>query len=201
MKFTLLTLVSSALCCLFPTIVVGQIAVDDDLLQLNVYAVNASESALEDMLKDADDYMNIFFESEPGYTELEPGDEVPFGDRKFRALAGSHTEKSGGELKATAPMIRGSSTKRILPLRMCPTTCARLGSATCKTLGCAYCGATCRKRMRQLILSDDKVKNIEKSLKDKLSAVCKGRPGCSIYAKIMELQSVNGTIVAVPLVA
>ena len=207
MKLPLLLIVTSLAC-------LGRSASssDDgegDLLMLNVHSTNATTKILDTILSCSLKYLDVLLQAEPQYLGLGPGQAIP--DEPDRALRGEEDGASrlrqrnrGTAAAAAAPLSHGPRTEpRSLLFVSCPLTCAKSSSSSCKQLGCAYCGTTCRRRRergRNLLLSGAEAAWIEGAINLLLSPLCARKKGCSIYSKIVRVRYVNGTVVAVPLV-
>lgn len=173
-------------------------AAGDDVLTLNVYAVNAPSNALTTVENDAPTYYNVLLDAEPlNYVWLEPGDAIP-GTRMLGRAEEDPVDAEDGAAVAATPSLRGPASRQLYS--SCPSTCARSSSTSCKQLGCAYCGTSCRRRVRQLLLSSVAAASVETSINLLLLPLCGIRLGCSIYSKIYRVSWVNGTAVQTALV-
>jgi hypothetical protein len=95
-------------------------------------------------------------------------------------------------------LLRGPGSRRLLS--SCTSTRAKSSSSSCRQTGCAYCGTSCRRRTRELLLSSVEAASVEASINLLLLPVCGSRLGCSIYSKIYRVSWVNGTAVQSALV-
>lgn len=180
-----------------------------ELLMLNVHSTNASTRILDTILSGSLRYLDVFIAEEPQYLGLGPGQEIPEydddepDDRLLHASGGGFLGLRQRRRGTAAAPTRGSASEpRSLLLRSCPLTCAKSSSSSCKQLGCAYCGTSCRRRERgrNLLLSSERAARIEGLINLLLSPLCGRRKGCSIYSKIVRVRCENGTVVAEPLV-
>jgi ferredoxin-like protein FixX len=169
-----------------------------DLLTLNVYAVNAPSNALTTVAANASAYYSVLLDAEPSnYIWLDPGEAIP-ESRKLERAEGESAEAKPSAAVSTTSSLRGPESRRLLS--SCPTTCAKSSSSSCKQTGCAYCGTSCRRRVRKLLLSSVAAATVEASINLLLLPLCGIRLGCSIYSKIYRVSWVNGTAVQTALV-
>lgn len=178
-----------------------EVVVVGDLLMLNVHSTNGTTRIQDMILAGSLRYLSVLLESEPQYLGLGPGQEIPYDDSDRRlSPAGDGFSR---RLRRPHGVVVPSEPRSLLLLRTCPLTCAKSSSTSCKQVGCAYCGTTCRRRRergRKLLLTADRAARIEGVINLLLSPLCSRRRGCTIYAKIVRVGYVNGTVVAVPLV-
>jgi hypothetical protein len=189
--------------------------VEEDLLMLNVHSTNATTRIQELILAGSLRFLSVLLQSEPQYLGLGPGQEIPYdSDRRLSAAEDGGISRlrprNRGTTEASAagsPLSDGSQppepSRSLLLLRTCPLTCAKSSSTSCKQVGCAYCGTTCRRRRargRKLVLTSEKAARIEGAINLLLSLLCGRRKGCHIYSKIVRVGYENGTVVAYPLV-
>jgi hypothetical protein len=187
-----------------------------DMLELQVRAVNAPPGALDAIVADAAKYMKFLMAAEPTYTEVKPGESVPDGDEGDRiralALADEETgarqeeeeeeeeEEGSSSSSSSTPMIRGAASsdnkeRSLLRLRSCPLTCAKSSSASCKQVGCAYCGTKCKRRRRERNLGafgGRTATKIEGKINARLLRACGTTQDCVIYAKLYRLRAGQG---------
>jgi hypothetical protein len=181
-----------------------RVVAGQDLLTLNIIATNPPRNALNIVLATAATYIDILLDAQPlQYIWLQPGEALPASrNRRLSEIGRVESEREGEEeeeVAAVTPSIRGS-VDRSLQMRSCPTTCARSSSSSCKQLGCAYCGTSCRRRMRALLLTSNQARLIESTINLLLLPLCGFKLGCSIVSKIYRVDWVNGTAVQTPLV-
>jgi hypothetical protein len=170
-----------------------------DLLTLNVYAVNAPSNALTTVAASASTYYSVLLDAEPSnYIWLEPGEAIPETRTLKQAQAETVEEAEPSAAVATTSLLRGPASRRLMS--SCPTSCAKSSSSSCKQTGCAYCGTSCRRRARKLLLSSVEAAAVEASINLLLLPLCGIRLGCSIYSKIYRVSWVNGTAVQTALV-
>jgi hypothetical protein len=190
---------------------------DGDLLMLNVFSTNVSTTILDTILSGSLKYLNVLIQAEPQYLGLGPGQKIPYApDRFLRAAAekdgpsGVRQQRNRGAAAAQGP---GSARdpkieprRSLLMMNTCPLTCAKASSSSCKQLGCAYCGTSCRVRRRErrgrnLLMTSTRAAWIEGAINLLLSPLCARKKGCSIYSKIIRVHYYeNGTVVGEPLV-
>jgi hypothetical protein len=164
-----------------------QDAGEDDMLELQVHAINAPPDVLEAVVADAGKYMNFLLGADPLYDGLAPGESVPEdgdddGGARGRTLAKEEEE-------ASTPILRGASKGRKL-LSTCPTTCAKSSSASCKQVGCAYCGTRCRRRRRERnleVFGSKLAIKIEGKINARLIRACEQAPDCVMWATILRI--------------
>jgi hypothetical protein len=170
-----------------------QDAGEDDMLELQVHAINAPSDVLDAVVADAGRYMNFLLGADPLYDGLAPGEAVPEGDddgARGRTLSEKEEEDS-------TPMLRGASKGRKL-LSTCPTDCAKSSSSKCKQLGCAYCGTHCRRRRRERNLEAFGSKlaiKIEGKINARLIRACGPAPDCVMYATILRINGGDEVVV------
>jgi hypothetical protein len=177
-----------------------QVVVGQDLLTLNIIATNPPKNALTIILASAATYIDILLDAQLQYIWLQPGEAIPdTRNRRLNEVGSSESERDDEKAMSVVPSIRGSVDRR-LQMKSCPTTCAKSSSSSCKQVGCAYCGTSCRRRMRALLLTTNQAKLIENTINLLLFPLCAFKAGCSIVSKIYRVDWVNGTAVQTPLV-
>jgi hypothetical protein len=80
---------------------------------------------------------------------------------------------------------------RNLQVNTCPSRCQTSGSTYCRSLGCAYCGSSCDRRLREALEAYGAA-SLESSLNDEVSSYCGTRSNCSVYVKILQVND-DGT--------
>jgi hypothetical protein len=193
---------------------------DGDLLMLNVFSNNVSTTILDTILSGSLKYLNVLIQAEPQYLGLGPGQKIPYAPGRFlragekegpsgvRQQRNRETAAAQGPESAHGP--RSEPRRSLLMMTTCPLTCAKASSSSCKQLGCAYCGTSCRVRRRERrgrnllmtsIMTSTMAAWIEGAINLLLSPLCARKKGCSIYSKIIRVRYYeNGTVVGEPLV-
>jgi hypothetical protein len=118
----------------------------DYVYQLAVYALNEPEGAVDKIEADTDKILQLFLKDFPstGYEIILAGQAITTsagGGGGRRSLRLGTKER---ELQTSAP------TESAQGVAYCPKTCATSTSQKCKSLGCARCGSSCRRRLREL---------------------------------------------------
>jgi hypothetical protein len=148
----------------------------DVLLQVAIYS--NEEGALNHVSDGASAaLMKTLLEAEPDtFQSLRPGEELPPANRRGLRL-----------LEPSSFAVDG----RALQIHTCPPQCAHSGSTYCRSLGCAFCGMSCSRRLREL-LADGGAAVVEATMNKALAPYCASTPKCEIGAKILVVHA-DGT--------
>jgi hypothetical protein len=142
----------------------------DVLLQVVIYSND------EDVLNHVSDgtsaaLLNTLLDAEPDtFQSLRPGEDLPPANR-LRGL----------RLSAT-PSSSFAGDGRALQIHTCPPQCAHSGSTYCRSLGCAFCGQSCSRR---LLADGGAAAAVEATMNEALAPYCASDPKCEIGAKIL----------------
>jgi hypothetical protein len=123
--------------------------------------------------------LNTLLEAEPDtFQSLRPGEDLPPANR-LRGLRLSAPPSS---------LVEG----RALQIHTCPPQCAHSGSTYCRSLGCAFCGQSCSRRLRELLAEGGAAAAVEETMNEALAPYCASDPKCEIGAKILVVNA-DGT--------
>ena len=141
-------------------------------VMLQIVAYSNVKSVVEQVSKDSLMVMGTFLQEESvEFEAVGPGQTAPDSYRHLRGEA----EHDG----------------RNLQVNTCPSRCANSGSTYCRSLGCAYCGQDCARRLREAIEANGAAA-IESDLNAEVSSYCGTRSNCSVYVKILQVND-DGT--------
>jgi hypothetical protein len=149
----------------------------DVLLQVVIYSND--EGALNHVSDGASAaLLNTLLDAEPDtFQSLRPGEDLPPANRRGLRLSSA----------PQSSLVDG----RVLQIHTCPPQCAHSGSTYCRSLGCAFCGMSCSRRLREL-LADGGAAAVEATMNEALAPYCASDPKCEIGAKILVVNA-DGT--------
>src|SRR3569623_1559571 len=129
------------------------------MYQFVVQFTNAPPGSSDLVYSSRANAMANFFDAHPAYAEVDPG------------MASS----SGG-----ARALRGN--ERELQISQCPKKCSSSGANYCRSIGCAYCGGSCSRRLAEMSQSDAAA--LVSKMDTYLMQFCGYQKGCKIWATI-----------------
>jgi hypothetical protein len=141
-------------------------------VMLQLVAYSNVKAVVEQVSRDSLMVMSTFLQEESVQFEaVGPGQTAPDAYRHLRGAA----EHDG----------------RSLQVNTCPSKCQNSGSTYCRILGCAYCGTSCDRRLREALEASGAA-SLESDLNAEVSSYCGTRLNCSVHVKILQVND-DGT--------
>jgi hypothetical protein len=141
-------------------------------VMLQLVAYSNVKAVVDEVTNDSLMVMSTFLQEESVQFEaVGPGQTPPDAYRNLRGAA-----EHGG---------------RDLQFGTCPSRCTNSGSTYCRSIGCAFCGASCDRRLREALEAYGAAA-VEADLNAEVSSYCGTRSNCNVYIKIFQVND-DGT--------